>query len=424
MSVKQYCLREDEERLWDSLRSYKEKSELHAIEERLAWIDDHARGAPATATRSVSTLAAYLTGPVTSETLKARALFTWIAHHIRYDAAGFRAGTFGPQSAEAVLAQRMSVCAGYANLFLALAQNCRLEARIIGGWGKGVGFGVGRQVFQQPNHAWNAVRIDGQWRLLDSTWGAGYLSTAGQFVRAFNAHYFLTPPELFIYDHLPEDPQWQLLSPPISMPQFLDTVQTYPALFRYQVGLTTRQARLVVPNSLTLSFSAPADVAMMARLLRNGTELEPTLTFTQRENAQIVVRALLPHPGTYEVTLFAKTRQEAQYTSVLTYEVTANLATIGPVGFPQVYGAFDERAVRLYTPLQRHLRAGTPHLFQLEVPEATEVLISNNGAMTPLRRAGTLFRGEVTLHSGEVQVAIRLPHSATALDVVLASLAT
>jgi len=77
---------------------------LNQVAERLAWIVEHARGAPATATRSISTLAAYLTGPVTSEMLRARALFTWLAHHIRYDAAGFRAGVCGPQSAEAVLA--------------------------------------------------------------------------------------------------------------------------------------------------------------------------------------------------------------------------------------------------------------------------------------------------------------------------------
>jgi transglutaminase/protease-like cytokinesis protein 3 len=279
---------------------------------------------------------------------------------------------------------------------------------------------VGRQVFTQPNHAWNAVRIEGQWRLLDSTWGAGYLSPAGEFVRAFNAHYFLTPPELFIYDHLPEDPQWQLLDPPISMQRFVDTVQTYPALFRYQLGLTNTQAHLVVPNSLTLTFSAPADVAMMARVKRNGTEIDSSLSFTQRENEAIVMRALLPQVGKYEVTLFAKSRLEEQYTSVLTYEVEAYLATSGPVGFPHVYGGFDALAVRLHAPLQRHLRAGVPQLFRLEIPNATEVLIATDGAMTPLTRTGALFAGEVVLRPGEVQVAVRLPDSGASLDVVLA----
>lgn len=393
---------------------------MKQVEERLAWIDDHAHGAPATATRSVSTLAAYLTGPVTSDTLKARALFTWLAYNIRYDAAGFRTGQCGPQSAEAVLAQRVSVCAGYANLFQALAQACRLDSRVVSGYGKGVGFGVGRQSLTQPNHAWNAVRIDGQWRLLDSTWGAGYLSPTGEFVRAFNAHYFLTPPELFVFDHLPEDPQWQLLNLPVSMQRFLDTVQTYPALFRYELGLTNTQAKLVVPNSLTLTFQAPAEVVMMARVARNGAELDQDLTFTQREQDQIVMRALLPQIGKYEVTLFAKSRAEAQYTSVLMYGVEASMATSGPVGFPHVYSAFDARGVRLHTPFQRRLRAGSPPLFQLEVPDATEVLIANNGAMTPLKRSGKLFAGEVALRAGEVQVAVGLPGSGSSLEVVLA----
>jgi hypothetical protein len=386
----------------------------------LAWIDEHARGAPATATRTVSSLAAYLTGPVTSETLKARALFTWLAYNIRYNAAGFRAGNFGDQSAEAVLTQRLSVCAGYANLFQALAEACRLESRVVSGYGKGVGFGVGRQTFTQPNHAWNAVRIEGQWRLLDSTWGAGYLSPAGEFVRAFNPHYFLTPPELFVYDHLPEDPQWQLLNPPISMQRFLDTVQTYPALFRYQLGITNTQAHITVPNSLTLSFTAPSGVAMLARLKREGAEIDSAFSFTQRENEAIVVRALLPQVGTYEMTLFARTRSEEQYTSVLTYVVDAYLPTVGRVGFPIVYGGFDALSVHLHTPLQRYLRAGVPQPFQLEVPNAAEVRIANSGGMIPLQRTESLFTGEILLRAGQVQVAVSLPGSGRSLDVVLA----
>ena len=86
------------------------------------------------------------------------------------------------------------------------------------------------------------------------------------------------------------------------MQRFVDTVQTYPALFRYHVGLTNTQAHLVVPNSLTLSFTAPADVAMMARVQRNGTEINSSLSFTQRENEAIVMRVLLPEVGKYEVT--------------------------------------------------------------------------------------------------------------------------
>ena len=106
---------------------------------------------------------------------------------------------------------------------------------------------------------------------------------------------------------------------------------------------------------------------------------------------------------------------------MLTYEVDAYLTTnSGPVGFPLMYGGFDALAVRLHAPLQRYLRAGVPQLFRLEVPNASEVLIANNGAMTSLQRTGALFAGEVVLRPGEVQVAVRLPNSGASLDVVLA----
>jgi transglutaminase/protease-like cytokinesis protein 3 len=393
---------------------------LNQLAERLAWIDDHARSAPVTATRSVSTLAAYLTGPVTSDLLKARALFTWLAYNIRYDAAGFRAGSCGPQSAEAVLAQRTSVCAGYANLFLALAQACRLDAVVVSGWGKGADYGVGETTLAQPNHAWNAVRVDGQWRLLDATWGAGYLSPAGAFERAFNPHYFLTAPELFLYDHLPEDSRWQLLDTPISPQQFLDTVQISPAFFRYDLRLNETRARIVIPNSLMLSLQAPADVVMMAQIQRNGAELDSAFTFTQREGTAIVTRATFPQAGRYTLVLFAKWRHEEPYTSVATYAVEATVATSGLPGFPRVFDGFDRNAVRLYAPLTGNLAAGTPHLFKLDVPGATEVSVYTGGVPVRLSGAGSLFVGDVSLRAGEVQVAVRRPELGNSSDVVLA----
>jgi transglutaminase/protease-like cytokinesis protein 3 len=40
------------------------------------------------------------------------------------------------------------------------------------GFAKGFGYKIGEPL-STPNHAWNAVRIDGNWYLLDATWDAG-----------------------------------------------------------------------------------------------------------------------------------------------------------------------------------------------------------------------------------------------------------
>ncbi|VEL14294.1 unnamed protein product [Protopolystoma xenopodis] len=97
-------------------------------------------------------------------------------------------------------------------------------------------------------HAWNAARIDGVWRLFDPTWAARRLavhgatsasgSTAGwrtsQTSQAAmlryetDMFYFCTEPTKMIYTHFPFNGIWQLLQPPINLGTFNDSlIRTY-----------------------------------------------------------------------------------------------------------------------------------------------------------------------------------------------------
>jgi hypothetical protein len=98
-------------------------------------------------------------------------------------------------------------------------------------------------------HAWNAVQIDGEWKLIDITWASGTIKMKKQhldkmmdkvfkvpykqklkFKRKRNDDYFFAPPEKFILTHLPSAPAWQLLecSVPIDSFQWSPTaVQHY-----------------------------------------------------------------------------------------------------------------------------------------------------------------------------------------------------
>jgi transglutaminase/protease-like cytokinesis protein 3 len=51
---------------------------------------------------------------------------------------------------------------------------------------------------KQNDHEWNAVKIDGRWKLIDVTWASGSVSTqTGKFVPEFNDAYYGTAPEVF-----------------------------------------------------------------------------------------------------------------------------------------------------------------------------------------------------------------------------------
>ena len=53
--------------------------------------------------------------------------------------------------------------------------------------------------------------------LLDATWDSGLLSGADYFTTKYEQDYYLTPPELFIKNHLPIMPMWQLLDCPVKI---------------------------------------------------------------------------------------------------------------------------------------------------------------------------------------------------------------
>ncbi len=180
-------------------------------------IDRHALQAPRTDERSIPTLARYLVRTAENDREKARAIYRWVTDRIAYDARAFFSGRIGDCGAESVLRSRLTVCEGYANLFQALCQEAGLEAVKIHGWAKSSVIRSGND--KEPNHAWNAVKVEGRWRLVEATWGAGYLN-GKSFVKRFRPYYFLTPPAQLAFSHFPEDPRWQLLKKRVSAAEF------------------------------------------------------------------------------------------------------------------------------------------------------------------------------------------------------------
>src|SRR5262249_47757666 len=159
-------------------------------------------------------LAAYLMRPARTERDKARAIYRWVTDRIAYDVDGYMLGKRGDNTAEGAFRTRKVVCEGYANLFERLCRHAGLEAVNLLRVARGPGLGDPLDV-TRPNHAWNAVRLDGRWHLLDATWGAGSPGPMGAYDKQFEEFFFLTPPDLFVFSHYPMDPQWQLLSPAV-----------------------------------------------------------------------------------------------------------------------------------------------------------------------------------------------------------------
>lgn len=197
---------------------------------RIAMIDAHALAAPAYAESTPNTLVRYLEEPAHDDVEKARAIFRWVADRISYDVDAYFSNNLVSMNAEDVLRQRRSICDGYATLFEKLAREAGLEVVTIKGYAKAYGHVPGTR-YDRPNHAWNAVKINGQWRLVDATWGAGYVRN-GRYVKVLTETFFLASPEQLIFSHLPVDDAWQLQSTPhLTKAQFEALPDLEPAFF-------------------------------------------------------------------------------------------------------------------------------------------------------------------------------------------------
>ncbi|MES2386564.1 MAG: transglutaminase domain-containing protein [Bacteroidota bacterium] len=181
--------------------------------------DAYARAAPASVGKNLESLNNYLVKGQTDDIQKVRAFYVWISQNINYDVKSFFSGNIAIRSANDVLQSRIAVCDGYSELFRTLCYKSKIKCVSVHGYAKGYGWTPKEKV--HDNHTWSAVKLGNDWKLIDVTWGSGYLSPEGEYKPYFEEGCFLGSPQHFILNHLPTDPLWQLLPCPVPVSLFL-----------------------------------------------------------------------------------------------------------------------------------------------------------------------------------------------------------
>ena len=382
-------------------------------------IDQHALNAPESVTNSIKSLAAYLAEPAINDFEKARAIFSWIAENISYDANSYFSGIYSSATPQDVLRTRSSVCQGYSNLFETLARAAGLEVITISGFAKGYGYKVGDHIVGDTNHAWNAVKIEDGWYLVDCTWGAGSLDSSEQFVRDFTPHYFGTPPESFIYDHLPEDPKWQLLESSIDKAEFQKSPIVNSQFFAHGLEIDSHTTSVITTiHDIEITCLTLGDTQVISELSISDVKLPDILTFVQQLNNKYYIYAHFPEAGTYFLDIFTKKPGDESYWPALQYKVEVSEGIEGISGFPEAYGQFTEGNVFLYNPMKYYLDVGGTEHFMLKVPDAEEVAVIMSEQWRHLKKDGDIFKGDAKILWGKVEISAKYPGN-EAFDILL-----
>jgi hypothetical protein len=166
----------------------------------------------------IAQLARTLTRDVSGDSARAARLYEWVARNLAYDVKGFLSGRLSDGTPEKVYRRRVAVCGGYVALFQRLAREAGLHAEPIYGYAKGFTYRSGASS-KRPNHAWLALRVNDRWRLVDPTWGSGFVNN-GRFEPRFTWDYFMVDASELILSHFPEDARWQLLPKQVRRAEF------------------------------------------------------------------------------------------------------------------------------------------------------------------------------------------------------------
>ena len=148
-----------------------------------------------------------LTNGIRSDKEKAWLIYQWVIRHFRHDLKlSARIGDPGKHSLEELFRLGGGSCAVYANVTQRLFDKAGLQARTVYGTAKSGTYS--RQFSSMPvNHVWNAVKIDGEWHTVDTTWGAGVVGDGG-FERVPSELFFLMRPEMAVLSYFDEKDQF------------------------------------------------------------------------------------------------------------------------------------------------------------------------------------------------------------------------
>jgi transglutaminase/protease-like cytokinesis protein 3 len=182
---------------------------------------EHAKNAPPSVEKKYRDLAEYLKAPCQNDREIVESIFYWMAINIAYNDDPEYERSYSDSIAKTTLLTKKSGCEGTARLFCEICHAAGIECNVIFGFAEGYSFDQQQQT--TPNHGWNAVKIDGEWKLVDATWGSGGSTTEHSrqvYVSEIDMRYFFADPKDLIIDHFPENSQWQMLDNPISKREF------------------------------------------------------------------------------------------------------------------------------------------------------------------------------------------------------------
>lgn len=269
---------------------------------------------PEATKQSLPAIAAYIQQQEPNPYLQVKAIHDYVADRVHYDFQTLDAGGYPPYDAETVNRTASGVCAGYAMLFKALAEHAGYETHYVTGK---VRDELG--MFDGSSHAWNAVRVEQRWFLLDVTWDSEH---AARKHGVRGTEYLFTPPSVFGMDHFPKEERWQLLDDPLTRGEFIRQPILTPRFYAQRLTLVDpRRSHLDVQGRVQVRLANPSRKYLLASVEDEHGLRHDCGDVTDARDAMIACR--LPHEGIFRLLMFSNAERSGSYRYVGRFAISS-----------------------------------------------------------------------------------------------------
>lgn len=219
-------------------------------------------------TNPVSLATGFVCRPYRSDVQRLRAIFTWVAEKITWEE-DFETDL----DCRRVLQSKRGCAEEVATLVLEMCSAVGIHAEVIRGYLKTPGEVPELGIMPRSNHWWNAIIVDGEWRIMDCSLAApsnpkrASYSSAGSGTA--ESWWFLTRPSEICWTHIPEQHHHQHLCPPMAHEILLALPCACPPYFKNTLHMVDYDTSLVRIEDLELvhvKFTVPADVECCAEV--------------------------------------------------------------------------------------------------------------------------------------------------------------
>lgn len=277
---------------------------------------------------SLKTLAKKINTDFDNDNEKVRAAYYWIATNINYNYEALSLPRIPEllvftskkkyeekleekrkRTIDLALTSRKALCNGFSEMFKEICGLLGLEAQVVLGITK-VHPNEINSFRTIKDHAWNVVKINGEWELIDITWSTGFLDQdSKKWITDFNDFFFLTKPEQFVTSHFPENKKWQLLEETISIKLFYEKPIFYAYYYDSKVILNSGQkGQLIVKDGkIVLHFDKKGISSNLYYAFSGDSDIKPLIVKKSKDNTyQAIINFKAAKDST--LTVYVNTR--------------------------------------------------------------------------------------------------------------------